>query len=262
MSGFINAEGLFNGERLRRCSNLAQLHFPRLFLLSDGFGRIELNYAKILRAYATFNPLPSEIELQSWIQEYVSNFLLFVWMVDGQLWGQWDAKPEYLPRYKTAADRRSPIPPENELGSWKARYRTQCKAFPKSFENLRKVAEDFAQSSVVLSRVEERREEKQQQSLAPISKVEWPETTAMVQSRWESVDGMFILRLVQDSVQAAISSGIDPGLLTDEKLAEIVRESLENDFNGPRKNAGVLFRTVPQIVKTRAERYLRAQDLG
>jgi hypothetical protein len=51
----IDADGLFSGDRLRRCSTAAQLHWPRLFLASDGFGRLELNYHKVVaRAYATF----------------------------------------------------------------------------------------------------------------------------------------------------------------------------------------------------------------
>jgi hypothetical protein len=88
MPGIIHAGGLFNGDRLRRCSNAAQLHFPRLFLPSDGFGRLELNYARIIGvAYPTFHPVPSETELQAWFQEYIKNFLLFVYLVDGQVWG-------------------------------------------------------------------------------------------------------------------------------------------------------------------------------
>ena len=38
----IDREGLFGGDRLRRCSNAAQLHWPRLFLAADGFARLEI----------------------------------------------------------------------------------------------------------------------------------------------------------------------------------------------------------------------------
>ncbi len=133
----IDADGLFNGERLRRCSNLARLHFPYLLLASDGFARLEINYARIVgRAYATFNPVPSEAELQEYLQEYAQNFLLFIWQVDGQLWAQWDTRSELLPRYKTKADRRSPIPPEPAYTEWKQRYRADNKVFPKCFGNI------------------------------------------------------------------------------------------------------------------------------
>lgn len=133
----IDVEGLFNGDRLRRCSNTAQLHWPRLLLASDGFARLEINYAKIIgRAYPTFRPTPSEQELQAIIQEYAQNSLLFLYEVDGQIWGQWDTRTELLPRYKTAQDRRSPIPPEPAFSDWKKRYRVERTVFPKSFGNI------------------------------------------------------------------------------------------------------------------------------
>jgi hypothetical protein len=133
----IDPDGLFCGDRLRRCSNTAQLHWSRLFLASNGFGRLEINYARIVgRAYSTFSPIPSETELHSIIQEYVSNDLLFPYEVAGQLWGQWDTRSELLPRYKTAHDRRSPIPPEPMFSEWKHAYRSERKAFPKSFGNI------------------------------------------------------------------------------------------------------------------------------
>jgi hypothetical protein len=133
----IDPEGLFNGDRLRRCSNVAQLHWPRLFLASDGFARLEINYARIIgRAYTSFDLVPPEGELQACLQEYARNSLLFVYEVAGQLWGQWDTRKELLPRYKTAADRRSPIPPEPAFTEWKRHYREENKAFPKCFGNL------------------------------------------------------------------------------------------------------------------------------
>jgi len=133
----IDPDGLFGGDRLRRCSNAAQLHWPRLFLASDGFARLEINYARIIgRAYPTFNPAPPEAELQVYLQEYARNSLLFLYEDNGQLWGQWDTPTKYLPRYKTAETRRSPIPPEPAFTEWKRRYREENKAFPKCFGKL------------------------------------------------------------------------------------------------------------------------------
>ncbi len=120
----IDPDGLFGGDRLRQCSNEAQLHWPRLYLASDGFGRLEINYARIIgRAYATFNPVPSQTELKSWIQEYHDRYLLFLYDFAGQIWGAWDTKPENLPRYKTASDKRSPVPPEPAFAEWRRSYR-------------------------------------------------------------------------------------------------------------------------------------------
>jgi hypothetical protein len=133
----IYPAGLFNGDRLRRCSNTAQLHWPRIFLASDGFARLEINFAKIVgRAYATFNPLPSEAELESYLNEYAKNFLLFLYEVNGQVWGQWDTRSDLLPRYKTSQDRRSPIPPEPAFSEWKKRYRTESKPTSKILQKF------------------------------------------------------------------------------------------------------------------------------
>lgn len=79
----------------------------------------------------------------AYIQEYVSNWLLFVWTANGQNWGQWDTRLELLPRYKTSQDRRSPIPPEKEYTVWKSLYRSQSKEFPKSFRNFSPRVETF-----------------------------------------------------------------------------------------------------------------------
>jgi hypothetical protein len=133
----IDPDGLFGGDRLRRCSNEAQLHWPRLFLASNGQGRLELNYAGIVgRAYATFHPIPDEEELDSILEEYIENYLLFPYEVNGQIWGEWDTRTELLPRYKTAQDRRSPAPPAHELAQWKKEYRAGNKGFPKSSGSL------------------------------------------------------------------------------------------------------------------------------
>ena len=40
----LKPDGLFAGDRIRHCSDAAQLHWPRIFLASNGFARIELNY--------------------------------------------------------------------------------------------------------------------------------------------------------------------------------------------------------------------------
>jgi hypothetical protein len=137
----LDPEGLFNGDRLRRCSDTAQFHWPRLFLASDGFARLEINYARIIgRAYSTFHQVPSQSDLESYFQEYAKNFLLFIYQANGQLWGQWDARPDLMPRYKTAQDRRSPIPPEPDFSEWRKRYRRESEAFPKFHRN---VSEEF-----------------------------------------------------------------------------------------------------------------------
>ena len=120
----INPDGLFYGERLARCSDEAQLHWVRLFTASNTFGRIELSYRHIVNmAYGSFHKKPTEADISRWIQEYFENFLLFVYDApDGSTWGQWLTSAEYLSRYHTAADRRSPEPDKNAIESYRREY--------------------------------------------------------------------------------------------------------------------------------------------
>ena len=140
----INPEGFFNGDRLRRCSNAAQLHWPRLFLASDGFARLEINYARIIgRAYATFNPIPTEDELLVFIREYSQNHLLFLYQVGGQTWGQWDTQSEFLPRYKTAQDRRVRFHLSQHLRTGSAAIAQKTSHFRNYLKTSRKVPKHF-----------------------------------------------------------------------------------------------------------------------
>lgn len=120
----INPDGLFSGERLALCSDTAQLHWPRLFTASNTFGRLELSYTYLVAiAYGSFTKKPTESELAGWIKEYSKNFLLFVYSTpDGSTWGQWLTSIEFLSRYHTAADRRSPAPDEKQLEEYRCEY--------------------------------------------------------------------------------------------------------------------------------------------
>lgn len=136
----IDPEGLFNGNRWRRCSSQARLNAPYLMLAANGYGRLEIDPLRIIaKAYATFNPRPTEKEILAWIQEYENAHLLFLYEHCGQTWAQWDTPERLLAKYKLAADRRSPEPPEPEYTKWKTDYRamnhspsTSSKTLPKS----------------------------------------------------------------------------------------------------------------------------------
>jgi hypothetical protein len=70
----IDADGLFNGGRWRKCSNAARLHAPYLLLASNGYGRLELDPARIVgRAFLTFSPRPSEDVILGFVREYVGH---------------------------------------------------------------------------------------------------------------------------------------------------------------------------------------------
>jgi hypothetical protein len=131
----IDPDGLFNGDRLRKCSNAARLYWPYLFLVSNGFGRFEVNYSKIVaRAFSGFSPVPSQHEIERLILEYKSNYLLFLYpSPDGNLWGQWDTRQTLLKKHKTASDKRSPAPDPAEFENWREEYR-KLKSRPVSSE--------------------------------------------------------------------------------------------------------------------------------
>ena len=134
LNGVIDPQGLFNGDRLRRCSNVAQLHWPRLFSRPTALlGSLSWNGREDAPGLSHVSPLPTEGELRGYLEEYATNFLLFVYKADGQLWGQWDTKDAFLPRYKTSSDRRSPIPPKIALADWRRQYREQFRCY---FRNL------------------------------------------------------------------------------------------------------------------------------
>lgn len=133
----IDPDGLFHGDRLRRCSDTARLAWPHLFLLANGFGRIEINYDRIAAVvFAGYKDPPSEQAVYGWVQEYRDAHLLFLYEARGQLWGQWDCKSGCLPRWKSRKDHDSPEPPQPAYDAWLRAYRNDSKPLPKTSEIL------------------------------------------------------------------------------------------------------------------------------
>jgi hypothetical protein len=103
---------------------------------------MELNArAMIETAYANFECKPSREQLTRWLQEYARQYLLFIYRdAQGHPWGQWCGVPErMLPRFKTSADKRSPIPPAEALAAYEEEY---AKA-KKSSADFIDISEDF-----------------------------------------------------------------------------------------------------------------------
>ena len=137
----IDPHGLFHGKRLARCSDLAQFYYPRLLLASNGYARIELDFERIrCSAFPSIRSKPTDEILRKTFDEYVQNFLLFFYEADGQAWGQWDVNEDWLPRYKTAVDRRSPAPDPENFKKWVLLGKSQR---AKDFGNFRKFSENF-----------------------------------------------------------------------------------------------------------------------
>lgn len=115
----IDQAGLFKGKRLRKCSANARWRWPYLFLLSNGYARIELDYECITDEFSSFRKFaPTSEELRQVFAEFQANHLIFVYTINDQAWGQWDTRRSLLKEYKTAADRDSPAPPEAEYRRW------------------------------------------------------------------------------------------------------------------------------------------------
>jgi len=48
----IDPAGLFEGERLAACSDVAQLYWPRLFLAANSCARLELSYPSVISKFS------------------------------------------------------------------------------------------------------------------------------------------------------------------------------------------------------------------
>ena len=121
----IRRNGLYEGERLAACSDEAQLHWPRLYLLGNGHSRFEVNYERIIAiVYASFHLKPTPEEVRGWLHEYAENFLLFIYedAATGAIWAQWITAQENLATYRTAEDKRSPAPDEREIDAYRQAY--------------------------------------------------------------------------------------------------------------------------------------------
>lgn len=130
----IDPEGLFGGERLSQCSDLAQLYWQRLYVAANTYGRLELSYSSIVsRVFRNFKTPPTEEQLWSVFEELAANYLAILYEVDGVWWAQFITNNKYLPRYKTVRDEQSPAPPEELVEQAQMDYREWKKA--KSLRN-------------------------------------------------------------------------------------------------------------------------------
>lgn len=144
----IDPDGLYNGRRLRKCSDRARLYWPYFFLAANGLGRIEIDPDYLIRTcFPGFEQPPSEEEVWEFFREYRDQHLIFLYGVGDQVWGQWYCKPGSLPRWKTRKDHDSPEPPEKEYQTWEASYNAESKALPKSLLNLPKTDRKLPKNS-------------------------------------------------------------------------------------------------------------------
>lgn len=140
----IEAEGLFSGERLSACSDLAQLYWPRFYIGSNGFGRLELSYTSIIsKIFGKFRKPPESEVLWAIFREYEANFLAILYEINGVWWCEFDTSQKFLPRYKTRRDLDSPSPSlemrqkfDKGYISWKSSKCFTPQSFQKSSESF------------------------------------------------------------------------------------------------------------------------------
>ena len=102
---------MFYGDRLAACTDAAQNWWPRLFLGSNGYGRIELNYPNIVgKCFAGYKKRPTEKQLWDVFADLAKNFLVVLYESDEVWWAQFITSERHLPTYKTREDEMSPAP--------------------------------------------------------------------------------------------------------------------------------------------------------
>jgi hypothetical protein len=142
----IDPDGLFSGERLAACSDIAQLYWPRFFLASNGCARIELSYKSLVsRVFGNFHQIPTSEEIWQVFREYEKNYLAVLYETNsGVWWCQFVTSQKFLPKYKKTRDNMSPAPPPEMMEVFDHGYHLWKKA--NSFQN-----ESFQKSPAVFS---------------------------------------------------------------------------------------------------------------
>lgn len=140
----IDPEGLFHGERLAACSDIAQLYWPRFFLAANGHARIELSYSSIIsKIFGNFQKPPAASVIWGVFEEYAKNCLAILYEHEGVWWAQFHTSAKYLPRYLTARDAKSPAPTAEQLEQHQKDYIAWKAANSVRNESFRKNSEDF-----------------------------------------------------------------------------------------------------------------------
>lgn len=146
----IDPEGLFSGERLAACSDLAQLYWPRLFLAANSCGRIELSYKSLVsHVFGNFQVIPESSKIWEVFREYDANFLAVLYETEGGTWWcQFITSEKFLPKYKKTRDNLSPAPPLEALEAHRKGYLEWKKS--KSFQNqsFQKISPSFSSEGV------------------------------------------------------------------------------------------------------------------
>jgi hypothetical protein len=140
----IDPEGLFHGERLAACSDIAQLYWPRFFVASNGYARLELSYAAIVsKIFASLRQPPEAAIIWGVLEEYAKHCLVILYEHEGVWWAQFDTSAKFLPRFKTVRDEKSPVPSYELIENHQRAYLAWKAANSIKNESFRKSEPDF-----------------------------------------------------------------------------------------------------------------------
>lgn len=120
---YIDPDGMFGGDRMAMLSDSAKMAWPWFWCAGNTVGRIELNYREFVKgAFRQFKTPPTEEQFWEWVAEFHESYLMFVYEINGQAWGQWWVSEKYLPTYKAVSDKRTPAPMVREMMVWQDKY--------------------------------------------------------------------------------------------------------------------------------------------
>ena len=117
MPNRVIKEKIWTNPRLARCSLNAQLHYPRLLLLYDDYGCLDLDIESIRgKVYSKLLNVVSLEDIEGCLNEYVAKGLLFVWSTNNTEYGYFTGEEEgRLPALSRRHKRTTPPSPEELL---------------------------------------------------------------------------------------------------------------------------------------------------
>jgi len=123
---------------------MAQLYWPRFFIASNGYARLELSYsAMISKIFGSLRKPPEADEVWAVFEEYAKNCLAVLYEHEGVWWAQFDTSQKYLPRFKTVRDEKSPTPPSGMMERHRVAYLAWKASNSLANESFRKSSADF-----------------------------------------------------------------------------------------------------------------------
>jgi hypothetical protein len=133
----IRPSGLLTGERIAALSDIAKLYWPFLYAASNGYGRFELDYFKIVDSgFRHFQQKPTQETIRELIREYRDKHLLFIYKANGRLWCAWDDAAHQ--QYFNSRDKASPAPPEPAFSEWRYQYKAKKQSREEELTELEK----------------------------------------------------------------------------------------------------------------------------